>query len=113
MVSGLVSDVVQQSPTFRKGGPFSLQRLAFDVAVGGLSGTEAIPSFPAPGITTGRNSYLAVTEQVVTKFRTRAIQNVTYGTVGKIFVAQSYRSLAGAWLANALSGLWTIHQYAH
>lgn len=74
----------------------------FGAAMGGVRGPRV------SGITAGRNSFMAVTRQVTTKFERHAISAISPHTAGKMFVAQTIDSFVGALLEKLINNMMTL-----
>ena len=55
-----------------------------------------------PGLNSGRNSYSAITKQMITKFRKRIISKITFNTFSKILTVNLVENIIGAFASGTM-----------
>jgi hypothetical protein len=88
---GLVSNLTKQGLKNLSGNQcgFDVKSLAFDTAIG--TATGFIPGARIPGLTSGRNSLVAISKQILTKADNGTISSVTAKTAAKTLGGQMLR----------------------
>jgi hypothetical protein len=104
----VVSDLVSQSPRYNTQ-PFSYGRLFGDATLGGFTGFA--PGLEVEGVTAGRNSYMSISNQIVTKFWRNEIGGITGRTAGNIFLGQTYKMLPGSFFGNGYGQIMRPYYY--
>lgn len=101
------SGTKQGIQSFTQDKPFSWGEVAVETTVGAATGL--IPGQRIPGITSGRGSYVAVANQMTTKFKNDQIKNITASTGAKMVTGRSVQGAAfeGAVVGGVIQGLLT------
>lgn len=87
---------------------FNWGSLAGDTLWSGALGMVRLPELRVPGVTSGRNSYLGISRQVVTKGFNQTIQRIRPQTGLKIFVGQTVHQLNDSlvWGPSGAGNMW-------